>query len=486
MPSPDFKKIRAILRKAKDSLRLEIWDITSLNDKSIRGRMYSFLRIVSITFEGLTQNKILSRSAALSYSSLIGLGPLMAIGVMFSSFVLESGNPDLAVNSLNRVMQFVAPPLAEFSRVEEEELKAAGENEEALYNPQLILLINHIIDSAKSGTVGIIGAILLILIAMQLLTSIESAFNEIWGVRRGRSFFKRVVFYWTFISLGAVLSFATVTVLSAPSIIRFISDLPYGRQLSGLIFWMTPLLLFILIVVLLMAFYRFIPNTSVGWTAALTGSVIVAVLLIFNNYLSFLYVQKVISSKSLYGSLAIVPILMIGLYIFWIFILLGGQITYSVQNANYLTNREAWHNISSYSRETLTLAAYLLIGRRFKNCQAPYTLREISEIVRAPGQILNTCLDRLGDQGWISAIPLSSEEGVDTVCYQPAKPLNKVTLSEFKNNFEHHGSNIGAHLVHNVDPLIDYYHQRIKKMTDESLGELTIEALMENHKHEEC
>lgn len=132
-----------------------------------------------------------------------------------------------------------------------------------------------------------------------------------------------------------------VTVLSVSTIIRFISDLPFGQQISGIIFWMTPLFSFMLIVLLLMAFYRFIPNTSVRWRAAIIGSVIVAVLLILNNFLTFLYIQRVISNRSLYGSVAIVPILLFGLYVFWLFILLGGQITYSVQNANYLTNSEA-------------------------------------------------------------------------------------------------------------------------------------------------
>jgi len=283
-------------------------------------------------------------------------------------------------------MNFVDPPLAEYSRLEEEALTGTSEEEDLLNNSQLVSLINNIIESAKSGTVGIVGALILISIGIQLLTSIESAFNEIWGVRRGRRLFQRIVFYWTFISLGAVLSFAIVTVLSVTTILRFISDLPFGEQITGVVFWMTPLFSFTLIIVLLMAFYRFIPNTIVSWRAAFIGSIIVAALLILNNYLSFLYVERVISNRSLYGSVAIVPILMFGLYVFWLFILLGGQITYSVHNANYLTNREAWHNISTHTRELLSLAAYVLIGRRFKECKNPYTLSELSEIIRAPGK----------------------------------------------------------------------------------------------------
>ena len=80
--------------------------------------------------------------------------------------------------------------------------------------------------------------------------------------------------------------------------------------------FVAPLFSFTYIIVLLMAFYRFIPNTIVSWRAAFIGSVIVATLLILNNYLSFLYVERVISNGSLYGSVTIVPILMFDLYVF--------------------------------------------------------------------------------------------------------------------------------------------------------------------------
>lgn len=82
----------------------------ALNDKSVRGRIYALLRMFSLTIEGLAQNNILSRAAALSFSSLIGIGPLLAIGVMISGFILESSDSDLTVNNLNRFIKFVAPP----------------------------------------------------------------------------------------------------------------------------------------------------------------------------------------------------------------------------------------------------------------------------------------------------------------------------------------------------------------------------------------
>ena len=38
--------------------------------------------------------------------------------------------------------------------------------------------------------------------------------------------------------------------------------------------------------------------------------------------------------KSLYGSLGLMPILIFGMFIFWFFVLVGGQISYAVQMSN--------------------------------------------------------------------------------------------------------------------------------------------------------
>ena len=106
----------------------------------------------------------------------------------------------------------------------------------------------------------------------------------------------------------------------------------------------------------LAVFYRVIPNTKVFWRASFTGAVVVAVLLMLNNYLAFLYLRRVIFTKSLYGSLGIIPVLMFGLYIFWLFVLIGGQISYAVQNVHFRNSQVAWGTLSSSMRERLSLA----------------------------------------------------------------------------------------------------------------------------------
>lgn len=82
--------------------------------------------------------------------------------------------------------------------------------------------------------------------------------------------------------------------------------------------WALPIFSFVLLAGILMVSYRVIPNTRVFWRAAAVGGVVVAALLILNNFVAFLYVKRVVLERSLCGSLAIVPVLMLELYIFWL------------------------------------------------------------------------------------------------------------------------------------------------------------------------
>ena len=486
-----WARLARLKKTSTDFLRRDIWRSSALHLGGIKGRLYALLRVLSIILDGLTNNRLLNRSAALSCYSLLGLAPLVAIIVMVSGFVLHRGDPDVAANGLNRILRFIAPPVAELARLQEgtlQETPSPAGAEPGVPEPpsipsgnlneDLVALIEHIIDSARSGTVGVVGALLLIFIGIQLLTSIEGAFNEIWGVRRGRSWYQRIVFYWSLISLGAILGSASITLLSTSAHSPLLDILPFGDQVSRLLSVAGPLLSFFMILLLLYGFYRLMPNTRVGRKAALVGAFFVTIFLFLNNYLSFLYVQRVITQQSLYGSLGILPILMIGLYIFWFFVLIGGQITYSVQNAGSLTHQYAWNNVSGHAQGIVSLAAFALICRRFRECQVPYSSSELTRRTRVPGHILNECLNRLADLGFINTTSTIREDGVASVRYQPARPLDTITLGAFRSALESYGNNEGAELIQEADPIVGHYLRGLESLANSRFGAETFEEIL--------
>ncbi len=457
----------------------EIWTASSSRDKTLRGRGYAFMRIASITLSGLHEIHVLVRAAALSYSSLLALGPLVALAVLISGFALGNRDPALAAQGLNRVISFIAPQVAQYDQAGVEEHPATATPEKPA-DPEMVKLINTFIANSRSGAAGIIGLFTLLFIVIGLFTTIENTFNAIWGVRRGRTWVMRIIYYWTVITLGAVLFFASLTLLSAGAFFNvFFEKLPLGAQLKSFLVWLLPSTSVLGVMLILTLFYRAIPNTRVHWRAAFVGAIIVTALLFLNNYLAFLYFKTVLRNKSLYGSVGILPILMAGLYVFWFFVLVGGQITYAVQNVHYRSSQAAWHTINEFTREGLSLLVLLITGRRFKGCHPAFSVTELALHIRVPAQILNESLNRLTDLGMLAQLPPAEGKDQNDYRYQPARPLNMITLAEFKQQFEHYGDEPTGELLDNVDPVLKYYHEQLVTALPQALGTKTLDELLD-------
>ncbi|MDP2137382.1 MAG: YihY/virulence factor BrkB family protein [Candidatus Didemnitutus sp.] len=472
----------------------DIWSAATARDRSVRGRFYAMLRVVSITVSGLSELKVAARAAALSYSSLLGLGPMVALAVLVAGFTLGDRDPAILARGLNQIISFIAPPVAQYDRAISQENSAHRPAESAVAaegetppeaqqapDPELVKLINSFISHSRSGTAGAVGLFILLVIAVQLFTTIENAFNDIWGVRRGRSWLTRIVYYWSVITLGALLFFTSLTLLSAGALVNlFFDKLPLGTQVKELFVWMLPSTSAVVLTLILTLFYRAIPNTRVKWSAALIGALVVTALLLLNNTLAFLYFKRVVLSKSLYGSVGILPILMLGLYIFWFFVLVGGQITYAVQNVHYRSSQTAWHSLNIFSRESLSLLVLLLIARRFKHCQPPYSVTELSLRINVPSQVLNECLNRLCDLQLIAQLPSAEAKDPNNYGYQPARPLNRITLLDFQQLFANYGAAPSGEMLDSVDPILAHYHAKLAATLRETIGSPTLDELIDS------
>jgi membrane protein len=466
-----FQRVRIFFRK-------DLWETHPSQERTARYRAVFFLRALAISWKGLSENRLFSRAAALSYSSLIALGPLIAIVVMLSSTFVQTD----AETQIKRALLFISPSLEEMITLEREE----NQEEMATALDQLLTqivagaedLIGQV-NTSGSKAFGVLGALILIWVVIQLLTSVENTLNQIWGVHQGRPWSQRIVFYWTFISLGALLGLGSTALFSASNFAAMTNWVPFGSGMSSLTLSFSPLLSFGMLVLLLTLFYRFFPNTTVAFRAALTGSLLTAVLLFLNNYLSILYVHRVISFQSLYGSVGIIPILMIGLYFFWVLILLGGQVTYAVENVRFMTDQSAWRRINPLAREIVTLATFLQIARRFHACEDAPTINEISQNLHAPVNIINESVEILERLDWVTRITMEdTKEDIERIGFRPARPLAAYSLSRFRTAFTHVGQGtITKHLLKS-DPLIKDYHKALQWHETEPFFKADLQALL--------
>jgi membrane protein len=473
-----MSRLKASGQRLAQVYRSEIWSQAHLSDTSFRGWFYALLRVISITTTVFFETKIPARAAALSFSSLLGLGPMVAIAVLIGGFILgHNEDPNFVANKLGELMETVAPQLRQLNTLNAPEQSAA-----ANVSPEVVNLINGIITGARSSAAGVAGVFSLILIVLLLFKSIEDAFNDIWGVRLGRSLLMRVVFYWTILTLGAVLFFATIALLGAGAFVNvFVEKLPGGAGLLAILRWLLPVISLTMLVGLLSLVYRIIPNTRVYWRAALVGALVVAGLLMLNNVVALLYVRRVYLERSLYGSLGILPVFMLGLYIFWLYILIGGVISYAVQNVHYRNSQAAWGGLTEAMRERLSLVVLLTICRRFQSCLPPTSAAQISDLVKVPTQVLNECLNRLVKMNLITTLRPAVGTTATDYLYQPARPLSHISLYEFKKLDDNLGDDPIGHALERIDPILQHYNAALDQMSQQAFFTKSLQQLLAEH-----
>jgi membrane protein len=169
---------------------------------------------------------------------------------------------------------------------------------------------------------------------------------------------------------------------------------------------------------------------------------------------------------------------MLGLFIFWFFVLVGGQISYAVQNVHYRSSQAAWNSLSVSLRERLSLLVLLVIARRFRECGPAYSASELGGLVKVPTQVLNECLNRLGDLGLVAAIPPAPGQSSLDYRYQPARPLDRITLPDFKARFEDCGEDPSGNALDLADPVLRYYHEKLHQHAEQALGPQTLDTLL--------
>ena len=81
-------RVHKTVNRTRALIDKDIWELEYLGRKTPQARFYLLMRILVLTFQGLKRNNLPVQSAALTFYSLIGIGPLIALGIMISGFVL--------------------------------------------------------------------------------------------------------------------------------------------------------------------------------------------------------------------------------------------------------------------------------------------------------------------------------------------------------------------------------------------------------------
>ena len=177
------------------------------------------------------------------------------------------------------------------------------------------------------SAIGAVGALAVVFSAVWTMVAIEASFNTVFRAPSGRPFVRRVLIYWFVITAGPVLfaaiplAFRSVSVLVGAD---STAALAIGRVVSAVGGFLS-------VWTLLAAAYATVPNAKVHLRAAVIGAFVAALLIEVGKRFLGASLAGSFAASRLYGSLGLVPIFMLWVYLMWLVVLLGLQVAAILQ-----------------------------------------------------------------------------------------------------------------------------------------------------------
>ncbi len=265
-------------------------------------RVGSFSRFVLRRF---LDDHLFEAAGALSYTTAFALVPLtmVAFGVLSAFPVFDAWSDRLSgyvfANFVPRAARAVSGYLTDFS--------------------------------ANTRSLTTAGGLALIISLLVAVSSVESIFNRIWRVPTARPRFGRFLVYWTVLTLGTLVAAASLALSTRFFALAIFETLP-GRWLEALMLRLAPMGIELFAFA---ALFKVVPHRTVFWRHALGGALLSVLLFEGVKTGLSLYLGSFDAYQKIYGAVALVPIVMLWIYLSWVAVLLGASFAASMSAFRY-------------------------------------------------------------------------------------------------------------------------------------------------------
>lgn len=399
--------------------------VEGLGARPIIRKLRTVAHFISLVVRGFVNNRCPLRAAALCYTTLLALVPLLAVVFSISKSFLQTTSADLAPKVIDAIVAKVAPQL-EYVPAEGEAATtdSAGKGRVVVSTQarqQVVDNIQSFIGNIDAGKLGAAGGVLLALVAVRLLMTIEQTFNDIWGIQKGRSIWRKVVYYWTSITLGPMVLFGALAATETAEFSDVLGRLSFAPGFQRLLLQLSP---YAILWVGFSLMYGLMPHTRVRFHAALIGGLVGGTLWQLNSQLNTMYLSRVVTYSKIYGGLGVVPVFLLGLYFSWLIVLLGAQVSFAAQNVHLYMQQRVSERMDQARRELLACRIVLQACRSFLRGGPPPSTEALAAQLRAPPQALNQLAHRLVEGGVL--VEVADDEGG----LQPAHPPESISIAD--------------------------------------------------------
>ena len=302
-----MKKLTHKTYRLKRFFRDDIWTLEMENLSRARARFIKYMKVMMITIKTFSSEKIGFQAVALSFFSTMSVIPFVAIVFAITGgFGLADKLKEFLYDYFNNSQQTIDMVLG---------------------------FAQNIIDTAQSGAVGLVSALLFFWIVVWMMMNVEKVFNNVWRVQKSRNLFRRlsVIIAMLFVSPFIVLVFFGGSFVYSHALSYLGLDIEEFSAFKTILTWA---LFGVIATMTFSAMYKFIPNAPVDYPNALRAAAFSGTAFTVMQYL-YLETQVFVSRMNgIYGAFAAVPLFMIWINIGWFIILIGAELSYAFQHVD--------------------------------------------------------------------------------------------------------------------------------------------------------
>lgn len=394
------------------------------------------------------KSRLPQMAAALAYRTIFGLIPMAVVGlVVLKAFVTDAEvksalHQAMAAAGLDRIeirepaapeeavpWTWLGPSIAlpiDDAAFAPDPPPAGEPTPPARAPARLDDLLEDLIGRASGldvRVIGWIGVATLIYAAISMLIEVERAFNQIYRVPIGRSWVRRIMQYWTLLTLGSIFLVATFWVGEQfrQGVARIAAYSGAGTQSELIVRALGYGITVAISTILLVLAYMAVPNTRVKFTAALTGGAIAALMWESGKWAFTEYLHYSTNYARLYGSLALIPLFLLWVYVTWTIVLFGLYVSYQIQHIRARTVAQPESETAPAVVDPLSILAVAgLLAQRFDQGRST-TPQDAARQLNINTPIAHQMLERLAEAQIANRLSTPDTKPLYALSRPPAK-----------------------------------------------------------------
>jgi membrane protein len=384
--------------------------------------------MVYYIFDEFVEDNCLQTAASLAYTTLLSLVPLVAISLaILSRFKLS---PDTVQQEV------IVENIQKFAR--------------------------------NTAALSIIGGLFLVITAVALLNTIEGSFNSIWRVTERRNLLSKFTAFWSIITFSPILMGASIVLTSEFYRVGLVGSLLEHEFIRSSIQYFLPLLVIFGVIFLA---YRVLPNTKVNAFPAAIGAIVATALFSYARWGFGIYVTQYAHFNKIYGMLGTLPAFLIWIYISWVIVLFGAEVTFTFQYHRLDPEEKRVSPGDPLYNPYYGVRAVLALRDHFHGGKGPVSAIELANSLNITYELMDEILLSLTEGNIAASVDEAREK------FLPGRDLDQVTLKEIVEVMQ--GENLVTASLpkdHQKEVIGDIF-EKAKAATGEVLSHTTIKDI---------